>query len=69
MGILKWYLVYRVATRGRRRRKADARAAATLPTVFEVADDESDEALFEFCDECGEIIGDHVIDGNELLCP
>lgn len=69
MGILKWYLVYRVATRGRRRRKADARAAATLPTVFEVADDESDEALFEFCDVCGEIIGDHVIDGNELLCP
>ncbi len=69
MGILKWYLVYRVATRGRRRRKADARAAATLPTVFEVADDESDEALFEFCDECGEIIGDHVIDGDELLCP
>lgn len=69
MGILKWYLVYRVATRGRRRRKADARAAATLPTVFEVADDESDEALFEFCDECGEIIGDHVIAGDELLCP
>jgi hypothetical protein len=69
VGILKWYVVYRVATRGRRRRRAEAREKATMSTVFEVADDESDEGLFEFCDECGEILGDHLIDGDELVCP
>jgi hypothetical protein len=69
VGILKWYVVYRVATRGRRRRKAEARARETLQTVFEIAEDDSDEALFEFCDECGEILGDHLIDGEELVCP
>lgn len=71
MGILKWYVVYRVATRGRRRRKAEARARATLPTVFEIADNGSDDALFEICDECGEILGDHflLVDDDELLCP
>ena len=67
MGILKWYVVYRVATRGRRRRKANARATAMLPTVFDMADGEDE--LFEFCDECGEVIGDHLVDGEELICP
>ena len=67
VGILKWYLVYRVATRGRRRRKAEARERATLPTLFEVAD--ADSALVEICEECGEVFGDHLVDDEELLCP
>jgi hypothetical protein len=67
VGILKWYVVYRVATRGRRRRKADARAKASLPTVFEMADGEDE--LFDVCDECGEILGDHLEDDDELVCP
>ena len=67
MGILKWYVVYRVATRGRRRRKADARAKTLLPKLFDMADGEDE--LFEFCDECGEAIGDHLVDDEELICP
>lgn len=68
MGIVKWYLVYRVATRGRRRRKADSRERASLLTVSDVADGDEEE-LFELCDECGEILGDHLVDDDELLCP
>ena len=67
MGILKWYLVYRVVTRGRRRRKAEARERATLPTLFESVD--ADDGLVETCDECGEMYGDHLVDGEDLLCP
>ena len=67
MGILKWYVVYRVATRGRRRRKADARAKAVLPPVFDMA--EGEDELFEVCDECGAVIGDHLVDDEELICP
>jgi hypothetical protein len=67
MGILKWYLVYRVATRGRRRRKAEAREHASLPTLFEVAD--ADDSLVETCDECGDMFGDHLVDGDEIICP
>lgn len=67
MGVLKWYLVYRVATRGRRRRKAEARQKAFLSPLFELVD--SDEGLFEYCDECGEMYGDHLVDGEEILCP
>lgn len=67
MGILKWYLVYRVATRGRRRRKAEARERSLLPTLFEVAD--ADSSLLETCEECGDALGDHLVDDEELLCP
>lgn len=67
MGFLKWYLVYRVATRGRRRRKAEARERELLPTLFEVA--EADSGLVEICEECGEIFGDHLVVDEELLCP
>ena len=68
MGVLKWYLVYRVATRGRRRRKAAARARAALPTIFEVAEPGDDE-VFEVCDECGEILGEHLMGDDEVFCP
>lgn len=68
MGIVKWYVVYRLATRGRRHRKADSRARASLPTVNELADGDVDE-LFELCDECGEVLGDHLVDDDEVLCP
>lgn len=67
MGILKWYVVYRVATRGRRRKKAEARERALLPTLFDVA--EADSNLVDVCDECGEVFGDHFVDDEELLCP
>lgn len=67
MGILKWYLVYRVATRGRGRRKAEARERSLLPTLFEIAD--ADSSLLEICEECAEALGDHLVDGEELLCP
>ena len=67
MGILKWYLVYRVATRGRRRRKVGARERSLLPTLFEVAD--ADSSLLVICEECGEALGDHLVDDEELLCP
>lgn len=67
MGILKWYLVYRVATRGRRRRKAEARERDLLPTLFEVV--EADSSLVDVCEECGEVLGDHLVDEDELLCP
>ena len=69
MGLLKWYVVYRIATRGRRRRKAEARNKTGMSTVFDLADDRGDEALYEHCEECGEIIGDHEFDGEELFCP
>lgn len=67
MGILKWYLVYRVATRGRRRRRAEARERELLLTLFDVAD--ADSSLVEICEECGEVVGDHLVDDEELLCP
>jgi hypothetical protein len=38
-----------------------------LPTLFDMADGEDE--LFEFCDECGEVIGDHLVDDDELICP
>lgn len=69
MGMLKWYAVYRIATRGRRRRKAEERARALLPTVAELSDNASDIALREICDDCGEALGDHLADGDEILCP
>ena len=67
VGILKWYLVYRVATRGRRRRRAEARERELLPTLFDVAD--ADSSLVDICEECGEVFGDHLVDDEELLCP
>lgn len=38
-----------------------------LPTLFEEMD--SDEGLYEFCEECGELYGDHQLDDDELICP
>ncbi len=67
MGILKWYVAYRLLTRGRRRRKAEDREKANLPTLWDSG--EYDESFDEYCEDCYELIGDHLMGDEEILCP
>lgn len=74
MGLVKWWLVYRIATRGKRRR---ARERATLVRVDELTRldlaamgvDPADVDLDEVCPECAATLAEHLITDNGLECP
>ena len=64
MGLLKWYVVYRIATRGRRRRKAEARNKTGMSTVFDLADDVNADAKAE---HWAKIIQERMIEARDSV--
>jgi hypothetical protein len=74
MGLVKWWLVYRIATRGKRRRD---RECASLVRVDELTRldlaamgvDPDDVDLDETCADCGAILAEHLITDDGLECP
>ncbi|MGA0863092.1 MAG: hypothetical protein ACO3RB_04280 [Ilumatobacteraceae bacterium] len=74
MGLVKWWLVYRIATRGKRRRNR-ARAslvrvdALTRLDLAAMGVDPDDVDLDETCPDCGAILAEHLITDDGLECP
>ena len=74
MGLVKWWLVWRVATRGRRRRD---RERAMLVRVDELTAldltlmgiDPDDVDLESVCPECAGPLGEHLVASEGLECP
>lgn len=74
MGLVKWWLVWRFATRGRRRR---VKERAALVRVDELTSldltlmgiDPADVDLDAVCPRCDGSLGEHLVTDDGLECP
>lgn len=74
MGLVKWWLVWRFATRGRRRR-AEERAMLVRVDELTALDltlmgiDPADVDLDAVCPHCDGPLGEHLVAEDGLECP